>query len=95
MESFIGDMKAILIMAMIFIWKGVSQWIVGSIFLFFNLEDLQTLKAFAEIAVWFFGAVLCLIYLAFRASDMIQRYKRSRIERQISEIKKRRLDESY
>jgi hypothetical protein len=92
MDNILQDLKALLTLSFLMIWDGIANFLVGSIFLMFDLASFKELKEYVSLIVWYIGAIAGCVYLVFRAYDMILRSFKTRIEKKLIEKKLHQAD---
>jgi hypothetical protein len=92
MDNILHDLKTLLIFSFLLIWESVSNFIISAVFLFLDLESLQVSKEYVSVIVWYLGSIAGLIYLFFRAYDMIMQAMKTRVEKKLAEKKLKESD---
>lgn len=95
MNNIIEDIKTVSVASLLMVWEGLSEWMVATIFIFFQINELENIKLYVNFIVWSIGVLCGSIYVIFRAYDMIQKALKSKLEKEIASIEKKDAEKNH
>jgi hypothetical protein len=94
MNHLLQDAKTAITVSLIAGWDICTNMIVSAIFILFDLVDLKLSKEYAEIIVWYLGTCSLLVYSIYRVIEMIHKSHKTRLEKELLELQKEKIEKS-